>query len=321
MSEATVYIFESESMAIIAEAQRIPESETGGGLYGTFTHGSMPVIWLASGPGPKAVGNRVHFQQDPDFTSYWEAKLMEKFAVQFLGGWHSHNFLGIIHPSGGDVSTVQYYAQRHERQTSIDIIVTHDPSGNNAYRTTPRPYFYPYAQHGHWVNTKFQILQGESPLRQLLRSEEHSFSAGISWRTAKEEFVFRRNNSITNYEKAGDFSRDKSADFQNLTEIIDKLDNNGIKGEVLQDEYSLTVAFPYRSQYLLTFVLYPSYLWIKSVALLSLNSSNTVESQYELNNLLLEQKLISKQESISFETIKKIYNQLPKILKVINRSC
>lgn len=333
MSEATVYIFESEYKAIIAEAQRIPESETGGGLYGTFTHGSMPVVWLASGPGPQALGNKAHFQQDPDFTTYWEARLMENFAVQFLGGWHSHNFLAIIHPSGGDVSTVQSYAKRHERQTSIDIIVTHDQCGNNVYRTTPRPYFYPNAQYGHWVNTKFQVLQGESPLRQLLRAEEQKFSVGISWRSAKEEFVLKRNNYISgskeyySHEKAGKFSSDnKSTDSQetelpqDLKLTIEKLHRDGIQVEFYQDGQLLTVVLPVDSQYLLTFVLSRCNLLIKSVSLLIINNSQEIKSEFELNNLLLEEKLISKQQQINYKILKDIRNKLPKFLKVINKS-
>lgn len=324
MSEATVYIFESEYQAMIAEAQRIPESETGGDLYGTFTHGSMPVVWLASGPGPKASGNKVHFQQDPDFTTYWEAKLMEKFAVQYIGSWHSHNFLGIIHPSGGDVSTVHYYAKRHERQTSIDIIVTHDQCGNNTYRTTPRPYFYPDAQYGNWVNTKFQVLQGESPLRQLLRTEEHSLSPGIFWRTAKEEFSYRSITQSCYSEKAEEFSSDHNYTDarqteipQQLKSIIEKLNHDGIVAQVAPDGYLLNLMMEIKPHYFLGFVLYSQNLWIKSVTILLVNRKNLA---VELDNLLIEKKMLSHQEELTYKIVNNIYKEREKIIQLIEKS-
>lgn len=177
--EAVVHIYESEISAIIAEAQRFPATETGGDLYGSFTHGNLPVIWLASGPGPKAKHLDTHFEQDVAFMSYWQQRLMKDFGVQYIGSWHSHHTLSLNQPSGGDVQSARNYALRHKRRRTLEIIVNHEGRNNV---TTLRPYFYPNAQEDGWVAARFNPLTMESPLRIALGPDEATFSAGVNWR-------------------------------------------------------------------------------------------------------------------------------------------
>jgi hypothetical protein len=188
--EAVVHIYESEVNAIIAEAQRFPSSETGGDLYGTFTHGYLPVIWLASGPGPKAKHLETHFEQDVAFISHWQQRLMKDFGLQYIGSWHSHHTLGLNQPSDGDVQAARNYAVRHGRPRTLEIIVNHE--GRNQI-TKLRPYYYPNAQESGWVPTRFNILTRESPLRATLGPDEASFSSGVDWRQINSSM--RRNLS------------------------------------------------------------------------------------------------------------------------------
>ncbi len=76
----------------------------------------MPVIWLTSGPGPKAKHLSTHFEQESAFTSDWQRRLMGHFGIQYIGSWHSHHTLSLNHPSSGDVKAAMAYAVRHGRQ-------------------------------------------------------------------------------------------------------------------------------------------------------------------------------------------------------------
>lgn len=178
-NNAIVHIYESEISAIVAEAQRFPSSETGGDLYGTFTHGNMPVIWLASGPGPKAKHQNTHFEQDVGFINYWQERLMKDFGVQYIGTWHSHHVLSLKQPSEGDIGAARKYAIKHNRRSTLEIIVNHE---GHQLKTNLRPFFYPNAQKSSWVLTQFNPLSGESPLRSRLGSDEQMFSSNINWR-------------------------------------------------------------------------------------------------------------------------------------------
>lgn len=50
----TVFIFQSELHKIAHRCASHPDRETGGSLFGYFTHSGMPVVFLATGPGPQA---------------------------------------------------------------------------------------------------------------------------------------------------------------------------------------------------------------------------------------------------------------------------
>ena len=178
-SETLIYIFESEILAIVGEAQRFPSSETGGDLFGTFTHGNMPVIWLASGPGPNAKHFSTHFEQDVSFTSEWQRRFMNEFGIQYVGSWHSHHTLSLNFPSGGDAESARNYAAHHHRQRTLEIIVNHE---GRKPKTVLRPYFYPNAQEGGWIAATFTALPGESPLRCRLGRDEVTFSCDVDWK-------------------------------------------------------------------------------------------------------------------------------------------
>jgi len=174
-NKVTVYIYQSEYDVIVAEAQKYPSTETGGTLFGTWTHGGMFVVWLASGPGKNARGNYGEFAQDTSFMNYWQQELMERFALQHIGGWHSHHIMGIDRPSGGDTGVIQNYARNHHRDSALEIIVTHKTYDRKTYQTTPIAYFYYDAQKGLYTEAGFMILKGESPLRSHVNNAKDAY--------------------------------------------------------------------------------------------------------------------------------------------------
>ncbi len=177
-----VYIYESEYRMIYSAAREFINDETGGDLYGTFTHGDMPIIWLASGPGPRVRRNRVHFEQDTSFTTGWQRQLMNQFGVQYIGSWHSHHSLGLREPSSGDREAARIYALNHNRSRTLEIIVTHEENNE----TSLWFYFYSDAVRGSLLRAERVFLPGVSPLRtQLDANAELEFSGGTNWKRGR----------------------------------------------------------------------------------------------------------------------------------------
>src|SRR3954454_2996245 len=87
------FIYQSEINEIIRIARQWPRIETGGDLYGTFTHGGALAIWLVSGPGPAAAHQETQFSQDVAFTTESQRLMMTRFALQYIGSWHSHHVM------------------------------------------------------------------------------------------------------------------------------------------------------------------------------------------------------------------------------------
>lgn len=184
-----VYIYESEYKSIIAGAQQFLHKETGGTLYGTLTYGMMFVVWLASAPGKQAWGTGGEFQQDADFINRWQKKLMKEYAVQYIGGWHSHHTLGIRRPSSGDTNKIQQYNLRANRQVALEIIVTHENSQPyRHYTTVPHAFYYDDIQNGRYALGEFVILPGESPLRRCLQEWRKEFFINVDWKQVNPDF-------------------------------------------------------------------------------------------------------------------------------------
>ncbi|MBT3224231.1 MAG: hypothetical protein HN348_34620, partial [Proteobacteria bacterium] len=96
-------IFASEIHAIVSEIRRYPHTETGGDLFGLWSHGGAPTVFLASLPGPGAIRQSHHFQQDPATHISLERLVWDYFGLQCVGLWHSHHRLGLEHLSRGDI--------------------------------------------------------------------------------------------------------------------------------------------------------------------------------------------------------------------------
>lgn len=128
MSQQEILIFDSELRALAAEANRNPTSETGGDLYGLWSYAGRPVIFLATGPGPRARGTAGDFQQDTQFMMEAAQFLLGDFGLQYLGDWHSHHWLRLEAPSEGDRRRIFNFAAKRGWKQMAEIIVTHDGS-------------------------------------------------------------------------------------------------------------------------------------------------------------------------------------------------
>jgi len=100
--------------------------ETGGYLYGLWTHAGRAVVLFASSPGPNAVHETAHFAQNVDHFRRVSRFLQGTYGIQLVGRWHSHHGLGLDHLSPGDEQTIRSLSQRNDLSRMVEIIVTHE---------------------------------------------------------------------------------------------------------------------------------------------------------------------------------------------------
>jgi hypothetical protein len=103
----TVSIHQSEVERIAQWVADYPDCETGGNLFGFWTHVGSPAVQLTLGPGPRADHQVAAFFQDVDHLQTQGRKAQELYGLQHIGDWHSHHRLGLAEPSSGDVSTTR----------------------------------------------------------------------------------------------------------------------------------------------------------------------------------------------------------------------
>jgi len=100
-------------------------TETGGGLYGLWSHAGRPVVMVATPAGPGACNDSTHFAQDADHLMAVSRNLQEKFAIQYIGNWHSHHRLALDQPSRGDMEQIHRVASRNNIPRLIQIVLTY----------------------------------------------------------------------------------------------------------------------------------------------------------------------------------------------------
>lgn len=102
----TLHVFQSELERVGGWTSAHQRVETGGSLYGYWTHSGAPVVALATGPGAAARHEVAAFYQDVSFMTSTQSSVWEGYALQHMGEWHSHHRIGLAEPSDGDISTV-----------------------------------------------------------------------------------------------------------------------------------------------------------------------------------------------------------------------
>ena len=103
---SSAHIFESELDQLGAWTAAWPARETGGALFGYWTHSGAPVVVLTTGPGPGARHEEAAFYQEAAFLESSQREVWEAYGLQHIGEWHSHHRLGLAEPSAGDERTV-----------------------------------------------------------------------------------------------------------------------------------------------------------------------------------------------------------------------
>ncbi|MGA4990578.1 hypothetical protein [Nonomuraea bangladeshensis] len=176
-----IRIYESELETICAETFEHQDIETGGSLYGLFSHGGSATVFLATRPAGQVVRGETALELDPEVARVMESGMWATFGLQSLGMWHSHHWIDLFQPSAGDLNRVRGLAAKAQRLRHVEILANfvrgdgaapqqrsrlpwrREPSGDAVVRLTP--FFYPDAATSERAEASFVTIPGESPVR------------------------------------------------------------------------------------------------------------------------------------------------------------
>ena len=83
-----------------------PDRETGGQMFGLWTHERNPYINIIIGPGQNCSHGTHSFHQDIDYLKHVGTFLNTEFMMCHIGEWHSHHRLRLRQPSSGDLNSI-----------------------------------------------------------------------------------------------------------------------------------------------------------------------------------------------------------------------
>jgi len=119
-------VYEGELRFLTYWAKASPGKETGGDLFGNWSHAGNPVTPLVLGPGPAARCEVAQFHQDKVFLQRAVQRVASTAGLQHIGQWHSHHRLGLSEPSSHDCQTVRKAFECHPIERFLLLIVTLD---------------------------------------------------------------------------------------------------------------------------------------------------------------------------------------------------
>jgi len=164
-------IYEEELDRIAGWVEEYPDLETGGDLFGFWTHSGAPVVQYVLGPGSGSRHNSASFYQDRDHLIKAGEILRNKHGLQHIGEWHSHHQMGLAEPSGGDSNTVIRALQRYNFPRFLLCIANIRSIAGIMKKWNVNVGCFLYSSHqanyqaGAWV-----VLPGESPIRSNVKS-------------------------------------------------------------------------------------------------------------------------------------------------------
>jgi hypothetical protein len=161
-----------------------PDDETGGDLFGFWTHSGAPTVQLVLGPAATARHAVTSFHQDREYLEESGRYVQACHGLQHIGDWHSHHGLGLRTPSSGDANTARRVFEYTEFRRFMLLIATIE-RGPSTERPSLRQrvtraarnemvvrvgaYLFerdvPHYRTGQWV-----ILPGTSPVGESVRS-------------------------------------------------------------------------------------------------------------------------------------------------------
>jgi len=186
-------IYQEELDYIGGWVEEYPELETGGDLFGFWTHTGAPVVQFVLGPGKISRHNPTSFYQDREHLIKAGEILRRKHGLQHIGEWHSHHQMGLAQPSGGDEQTVFNALRTYNFPKFLLCIANLRPEAENfgrkKYTVNVGCFLFtnlsPHYQTGSWV-----VLPNKSPIRKDLEWGENRilFSPSIpnkNWKVSE----------------------------------------------------------------------------------------------------------------------------------------
>jgi len=164
----TAIIYQSELDYMSRCILDYPNIETGGQLFGFWTSMGTPVVAYVIGPGWRSRHNPTSFVQDQDYLQTIGRELHRHYRLQHIGEWHSHHQLGLAHPSGGDVNTMQYGVGKPGFPRLLLCIGNCTPT-----HTTVNAFNFHENTPGEYVHANWDIINIDSPYRRLVDDDLH----------------------------------------------------------------------------------------------------------------------------------------------------
>lgn len=185
-------IYSSELDYIARCIQDFPNTETGGQLYGAWTASGAPRVIYALGPGPGANHQSTFFNQDIEYLTTIGAKLKE-YGLQHIGEWHSHHHLGLPHPSGHDIQTMQNGID----QLNLNRLLLCIGSFSDR-RIVINPFN--FARDAHYVHSQWEIINTRNRLREVIDNNLAGMirTPTSSRYTLAEEYIVQQKKSVSN---------------------------------------------------------------------------------------------------------------------------
>jgi hypothetical protein len=141
-----------------------PNIETGGDLFGFWTHSGFPVIQYIIGPGKQSNHAYAFFNQDEAYLNEMGELLRAHHGLQHIGEWHSHHRIGLAEPSGHDISTVRKALNEYRLDRFYLVIANIRQDA-----TTINGFMFQQENTPHDISA-WVVLPGESPIRQHIDS-------------------------------------------------------------------------------------------------------------------------------------------------------
>lgn len=155
-------IYEGELAIMARFVADYPSIETGGDLFGFWTHTGSPMIEYVLGPAETAEHNDTAFYQESSFLKSAGGILRDLHGLQHVGTWHSHHRLGLIVPSNGDSTTMQRALDKNGFNAWLLTICNF---ADKSDRVEMRGYLYHAHGGGERRQLTWLVLPGPSPVR------------------------------------------------------------------------------------------------------------------------------------------------------------
>ena len=156
------FIYRSELDYIAKCVLDYPDIETGGQLFGFWTSQGAPVVLYAIGPGRNANHQPAFFNQDVQYLDSIGNELVERYALQHIGEWHSHHKMGLAAPSAHDAQTM-FNGLRNIPQRRLLLCICNYRNG----AATINPYNFHEERMGCYEDAAWLVKEMESPFRKL----------------------------------------------------------------------------------------------------------------------------------------------------------
>jgi len=164
-SVAFAAIYESELQAIGLESLSW-ETETGGDLFGVWQN--IPIIYLATRAGQKALRSHAHFRLDVDYLIKISSELSSEWGLRYFGDWHSHHKMGLHSPSAGDRDRIKRIAEKNNFGEMIEFVSTFSDGLGKDKVVEIHPFIYKNLPEANSTDLSLIVVKGLSPIREAL---------------------------------------------------------------------------------------------------------------------------------------------------------